>query len=104
MGKNALYALPHIHKGPYLRTRPAPPSPQKNNLNNLCLSFLLGITAVPREIENNAYTNFWGANKFIMGNVEVAYGRITLVVARFLIVFSGSGSSLFEARDSRLSM
>ena len=24
-------------------------------LHNLCFSFLLGITAVPREIENNAY-------------------------------------------------
>ena len=26
----------------------------------LCFSFLLGITAVPREIENNAYTKYWG--------------------------------------------
>ena len=28
------------------------------NLHNLCFSFLLGITAVPREIENNAYAKF----------------------------------------------
>ena len=28
-------------------------------LHNLCFSFLLGITAVPREIENNAYANFF---------------------------------------------
>ena len=35
----------------------------------ICFSFLLrGITAVPREIENNAYAKFWGANK-------VHYGR-----------------------------
>ena len=27
-------------------------------LHNLCFSFLLGITAVPREIENNAYAKF----------------------------------------------
>ena len=33
------------------------------NLHNLCFSFLLGITAVLREIENNAYAKFWGANR-----------------------------------------
>ena len=37
-------------------------------LHNLCFSFLLGITAVPREIENNTYAKFWGAN-------EVHYGK-----------------------------
>ena len=30
-------------------------------------SFLLGITAIPREIENNAYAKFWGASKVHMG-------------------------------------
>ena len=40
-------------------------------LRNLCFSFFLGITAVPREIENNAYAKFWGANKV----VQVAYSR-----------------------------
>ena len=35
-----------------------PPTPQI--LHNLCLSFLPGITAVPRAIENNAYAKFWG--------------------------------------------
>ena len=39
---------------------PPPPQPPIQNLHNLCFSFLLGITALPREIENNA-----------MGNVEV---------------------------------
>ena len=29
-------------------------------LHNLCFSFLLGITAVPKEIENNAYAKVWG--------------------------------------------
>ena len=29
-------------------------------LHNLCFSFLLGITAVQREIGNNAYAKFWG--------------------------------------------
>ena len=42
-------------------------------LHNLCFSFLLGITAVSREIENNAYAKFWGQIRCIMGNVEVAY-------------------------------
>ena len=32
-------------------------------LQKLCFAFLLGITAVPREIENNAYAKFWGASK-----------------------------------------
>ena len=36
--------------------------------------FLLGITAVPREIENNAYEKFWVANKVYYGKyVQVAY-------------------------------
>ena len=43
----------HIfHNAPYL---PPPPI-----LHNLCFSFLLGITAVPREIGNNAYAKFLG--------------------------------------------
>ena len=37
-------------------------------LHKLCFSFLLGITAVPREIENNAYAKFWGAH-------NVRYGK-----------------------------
>ena len=28
-------------------------------LHNFCFLFLLGITAVPREIKNNAYAKFW---------------------------------------------
>ena len=36
-------------------------------LHNLCFSFLLGIKAVPRENENNAYAKFWGANKLHCG-------------------------------------
>ena len=56
----------HIsHNAPYL-----PPK----ILHKHCFSFLLGITAVPREIENNAYARFWGEIKCIMGNVQVAYG------------------------------
>ena len=36
----------------------SPPSPKI--LHNLCFLFLLGITAVPREIESNAYAKYWG--------------------------------------------
>ena len=43
------------------------PSPHQI-LHNLCFSLLLDISAVPREVENNAYAKFWGANK-------VHYGR-----------------------------
>ena len=38
---------------------PSPP-PRPQSLHNLCSSFLLDIIAVPREIENNAYTKFGG--------------------------------------------
>ena len=55
----------HIsHNAPYL---PQPPS-STQILHTLCFSFLLAITAVPREIENYAYAKFLEANK-------VHYGR-----------------------------
>ena len=38
-------------------------------LHNLCFSFLLGITAVPRENENNTYAKFCGANKEQYGSL-----------------------------------
>ena len=58
----------HIsHNATYL----FPPPPKKKKiLHNLCFSFLLGITAVQREIENNAYAKFWGANKVHYGKCE----------------------------------
>ena len=34
---------------------------------SLCFSFLVDITAIPRETENNAYVRFWGANKVYYG-------------------------------------
>ena len=46
--------------------QPHPPAPSQI-LHNLSFLFLLGLTAVPREIENTAYAKFWGAKK-----VEVA--------------------------------
>ena len=45
----------HIsHNAPYLPLQ---------ILHNLCFSFLLGITAVPREIKSNAYAKFNLAGK-----------------------------------------
>ena len=68
----------HIsHNAPY----PRPLPPPKKNLHNLCFSFLLGITTVPRETENNTYANFFWEGvrgeqiKCIMGNVEVLKAR-----------------------------
>ena len=50
------------HNAPYL-----PPK----SWHNLCFSFLLNITAAPREIENNAYAKFWGGQiRCIMGDVQ----------------------------------
>ena len=60
--QGTLWPIRHLyisHKVPYLS--PPPPAPQI--LNNLCFPFLLGITAVPIDIENNAWAKFWGANK-----------------------------------------
>ena len=37
-----------------------------------CITFLLGITVVPREIEDNAYAKFGGANKVYYRDVQVA--------------------------------
>ena len=54
------------HNAPFL-----PPSPQI--LHNLCFSFLLNITAAPRETENNACAKFWGANKAHYGRCARAY-------------------------------
>ena len=36
-------------------------------------SFLRGITAVPREIKNNAYAKFGEQIRCIVGDVQVAY-------------------------------
>ena len=33
---------------------PPPPAPHKKNLHNHCFQFLLGVTVVPREIQDNA--------------------------------------------------
>ena len=70
----------HIsHNAPY----PPPPPPQKKkNWINFCFSFLLGITTVPKETENNTYANcFFGRGaggeqiRCILGNVEVLKAR-----------------------------
>ena len=58
----------HIsHNAPYL--------PPKIS-HNFCFSFLLGITAVQREIENNAYAKFFflgggGQIRSIVGNLAM---------------------------------
>ena len=72
----ALYIRPlHFsHNAPYL-----PPK----ILHNLCFSFLLGITPVPREIENYAYAKNLGGGRggegggdmrCILGDEQVACG------------------------------
>ena len=53
-------------------------------LHNLCYSFLLDITAVPTEIENNAYAKFWGANKVHYG--RCASGVCIALFGKFIAV------------------
>ena len=59
VGPNATSTFSIMH----LNCPPPPPPQKKKHLHNLCFLLLLGITAVPREIENNFYAKFWGANK-----------------------------------------
>ena len=58
----------HIsHSAPYL-----PPK----IWHNLYFSFLFGITAVPRETEDNAYAKFWGQIRGIYGRCASGVFRI----------------------------
>ena len=69
----------HIsHNAPYL---PPPPPPTQFCIT-FVFSFLLGDTAVPREIENNAYVKFWEANK-------VHYGRCASDVSTQKSLYGG---------------
>ena len=47
-------------------------------LHNLGFLFLLGIWVVQREIEDNTYAKFWGANKVYYG--RYAHGELTTLV------------------------
>ena len=42
-------------------------------LHNLCFSFLLGITAVRKEIDDNVYAQFWGQTGCILGWDKIIY-------------------------------
>ena len=53
-------------------------------LHNLCFSFPLGITAVPRETENNAYATFWGGKQGALW--EMYKWRITMEKELFFIL------------------
>ena len=68
---------PHLPKIRHLHISHNAPYLPPQILHNLCFSFLLGITTVPREIENNANAKFWGVNK-------VHYGRCASGVYLFL--------------------
>ena len=49
---------------------PCPPPPKKKKLYNYCFQFLLGITVIPREIEDNGCVKFWGVNNVHYGLCE----------------------------------
>ena len=62
----------HLH---FFYTTPClPPHPQ--NFHNLCFKFLLGITLVSREIENNAY-RFYSKNALAL--IKFFYGKMRLL-------------------------
>ena len=89
------YVLRHILEGPvfsqclftrHLYTHDAPYLPPKV-LDNLCVLFLLSVTAVPREIENNAYAKFWGANKVHYGRCPSGVYEVRRPTPCFLVKF-----------------
>ena len=54
----------HLHISPKYTLPP-------NLLHNLGFLFPLGISVVPKEIEENACAKFWGATRCIMGGVQM---------------------------------
>ena len=49
-------------------------------LHKHCLQFLLGVKMAPREIENNAYLNFWGDKQRALWYVMVFSGVVNWVI------------------------
>ena len=43
-------------------------------LHNFCLKLLLGISVVPRKIEDNAFEKFGGQTRCIKGDLQMANG------------------------------
>ena len=55
-------------------------------LHNDCFQFLLGITVVPRGIQDNGYAKFWGVNKVHYGLCEnVEFGKLCLKTHQYFI-------------------
>ena len=83
LGKERIHHLHISHNMYYL-----PPK----ILHNLCFSFLLGITAIPRKKENNAYGNFFcgggggGLIRCIMEDILQVANR-TIITSVCKIVF-----------------
>ena len=75
----AVFAIRHLHnsrKASYLPPPPSPPPPPKKKKENKKLHnhFSWVLQPVPREIENNAYSNFGGQIRCIMGDVHLVRG------------------------------
>ena len=64
------------------------------NLRNHCFQFLLSITVVPREIEDNGYAKFWVLNKIHYGLCE--NGELS----RFSIILFEEYSSETQGRSA----
>ena len=60
--KSHIYHFHLYHNAPHLLL---------NILHSQCFQFFLGITVVPREIEDNGYTNFGRLTRFIMVYVRM---------------------------------
>ena len=86
-----IFSIRHFHvshNAPYLP--PPTPSTPHQILHNV-FSFLLSITAVPTEIENNGWAKFgggWGQISCIMRDVQVAFLQILLLIGSQKALFS----------------
>ena len=86
-----IFSIRHFHvshNAPYLPPPPPPPPPP---LLPNPFSFLLSITAVPTETENNGWAKFGGGGgqiSCIMRDVQVAFLQILLLIGSQKALFS----------------
>ena len=61
----ALFSIHYFHIDHNASCLPPPPPSPPQILHNHCFQFLLGITVVPREIQENGYAKFGGGGGWV---------------------------------------
>ena len=70
-------------------------------LHNLCFQFLLGITVVAKEIEDNGYAKFWGLNKVHITFSDYYVRRIFLGNSGAVSWVRKKGGESFQGKNRR---